>query len=159
MLLIELFLLCLVFFIMCVLCTGTDEKNLKNFDFYPLEVQEKIKGIKEYQGKYKEKSKVSAFMVNFVIFSILLLLGSLNIRQESFVQNFIALLILGQGLNVFDLVVIDLLWWRNSKRIRLSKIPEKALYQNPKKHIDSFLRAILMYFLIALIDGYILTLF
>ena len=83
----------------------------------------------------------------------------LKIRQESFVQNFIAILILGQGLNVFDLVFIDLLWWRNTNRIRFSKIPEKSLYQNPKKHIEAFERALLMYFLIALLDAYILTLF
>ena len=38
------------------------------------------------------------------------------------------------------------------------KMPEKELYQNPKKHIEAFIRAFIMYLLIALIDGYILTL-
>ena len=159
MVLIELLILCLIFFILCYLATGTDEKNLKNYMSYPDEVQAKIKRIGDYQGKFKEASKTSTFIVNFIIFSILFLILGLKIRQESFVQNFIALLILGQGLNVFDLVFIDLLWWRNTKRIRLSKIQEKALYQNPKKHIEAFERAFFMYFLIALLDGYILTLF
>lgn len=159
MVLIELLILCLIFFILCYLGTGTDEKNLKNYMSYPDEVQEKIKRIGDYQGKFKEASKTSTFIANFIIFSILFLILGLKIRQESFVQNFIHLLILGQGLNFFDLVFIDLLWWRNTKRIRLSKIPEKALYQNPKKHIEAFERAFFMYFLIALLDGYILTLF
>ncbi len=35
--------------------------------------------------------------------------------------------------------LIDLLWWRNTKRIRFLKIPQKELYQNPKKHISVFL--------------------
>lgn len=159
MVLIELLILCLIFFILCYLATGTDEKNLKNYMSYPDEVQAKIKRIGDYQGKFKEASKTSTFIANFIIFSILFLILGLKIRQESFVQNFIHLLILGQGLNFFDLVFIDLLWWRNTKRIRLSKIQEKALYQNPKKHIEAFERAFFMYFLIALLDGYILTLF
>lgn len=159
MIFIFLFILCLIFFGLCFLGTGTDEKNLKNYMSYPDEVQEKIKNIEDYHGKFKEASKTSTFVANFIVFSILFLILGLKIRQESFVQNFIALLILGQGMNVFDLVFIDLLWWRNTKRIRLSKIPEKALYQNPKKHIEAFERAFFMYFLIALLDGYILTLF
>ena len=159
MIFIFLFILCLIFFGLCFLGTGTDEKNLKNYMSYPDEVQEKIKNIEDYHGKFKEASKTSTFVANFIVFSILFLILGLKIRQESFVQNFIALIILGQGLNVFDLVFIDLLWWRNTKRIRLSKIQEKALYQNPKKHIDAFERAFFMYFLIALLDGYILTLF
>lgn len=159
MIFIFLFILCLIFFGLCFLGTGTDEKNLKNYMSYPDEVQEKIKNIEDYHGKFKEASKATTFIANFLIFSILFLILGLKIRQESFVQNFIGLLILGQGLNVFDLVFIDLLWWRNTKRIRLSKIPEKALYQNPKKHIEAFERAFFMYFLIALLDGYILTLF
>ena len=155
MIFIFLFILCLIFFGLCFLGTGTDEKNLKNYMSYPDEVQEKIKNIEDYHGK----CKASTFVANFIVFSILFLILGLKIRQESFVQNFIAILILGQGLNVFDLVFIDLLWWRNTNRIRFSKIPEKSLYQNPKKHIEAFERALLMYFLIALLDAYILTLF
>lgn len=159
MLVIELIILCLIFFGLCYLGTGTDEKNLKNYDSYPYVVQSKIKEIVEYQGKFKERSKISIFFGNFIIFSLLFFILGLKIRQASFIKNFLALSILGQGLNIFDLIIIDLLWWRNTKRIRFTKIPEKTLYQNPKKHIEAFLRAILMYFLIALVDGYILTLF
>lgn len=146
MLLIETVILCAVFFGVCFLSTGTDEKNLRNYISYPDEVQERIKETKEYLGKYKETGIFDVWMVNFLIFSVLfLLLGSI-IRQTKFMHNFISLLIVGEILNVFDLIVIDLLWWRNTKRIRLSKIPQKELYQNPKKHIEAFLRAMVLYF-------------
>ena len=59
-------------------------------------------------------------------------------------------------MNLFDLVVIDLLWWRNSKRIRFSCIPEKEAYQNPKKHVDSFLRGIPTFAVVAVIVALIL---
>lgn len=94
----------------------------------------------------------------FTVYYLSLLLG-IVIRQTRFMHNFISLLILGETLNGFDLIVIDLLWWRNTKRIRLSKIPQKELYQNPKKHIETFLRALILYFFVAMIDGYLLTLF
>lgn len=81
------------------------------------------------------------------------------VRQTGFIHNFICLLILGETLNIVDLIVIDLLWWRNTKRIRLLKIPQKKLYQNPKKHVNAFVRALILYAFVAMLDGYLLTLF
>ena len=159
MLLIEIVILCSAFFGLCFLGTGTDKKNLRNYMSYPDDVQKRIKEIEEYQGKYKETGSFVVWIANFLLFTILFLLLGIVIRQTSFKHNFISLLILGETLNVFDLIVIDLLWWRNTKRIRLSKIPQKELYQNPKKHIEAFLRALILYFFIAMIDGYLLTLF
>lgn len=159
MLFIEMVILCSAFFSLCFLGSGTDEKNLRNYMSYPDEVQKRIKEIEEYRGKFKETSRFAAWVANFLIFTVLFLLLGIVIRQTNFMHNFIGLLILGETLNAFDLIVIDLLWWRNTKRIRLSKIPQKELYQNPQKHIEAFLRAFVLYFFVALIDGYLLTLF
>lgn len=159
MLIIEIIILCTIFFALCFLGTGTDEKDLKSYASYPDEVQKRIRDIQEYQGKYHEANKLAKWLANLVVFLILFIIFGLFIREKDFMQNFINLLILGQALNIFDLVVIDLLWWRNTKRIRLSKAPEKVLYQNPKKHIQAFLRAIPMYIVVAAVDGYLLTLF
>ena len=100
-----------------------------------------------------------AFVSNLILFLIVLFVLGLFVREDDFLHNFICLTILGQGLNLFDLLVIDLLWWRNSQRTRFSKIPEKEPYHNPRKHIEAFGRAFLMYLLIAMIDGWLLTLF
>ena len=134
------------------------EKNLKSYSSYPDEVQNRIKSIAEYQGKFKESNKVVTFISNFLLFLCVLFILGLFIKENGFTHNFLCLSIIGQGLNIFDLFIVDLLWWRNTKRVRLRKIPEKELYQNPKKHIEAFIRAFIMYLLIALIDGYILTL-
>lgn len=157
-LLIEIVILCAVFLGVCYLGTGTDQKNLKNYSSYPDKVQNRIQEIAEYRGKFKETGKARVLAANFLVFTVLFLLLGIPIRQENFSYNFICLLILGQSLNVFDLFVIDLLWWRNSERIRLSKIPQKELYEEPKKHIEAFLRALLLYFFVALVDGYLLAL-
>ena len=63
----------------------------------------------------------------------------------------------GEGLGLFDLLVIDLLWWRNTKRIRFSFLPEKKYYQNPKNHIESFLRGIPLFAAAAALTALIVT--
>ena len=159
MLIIEIIILCAVFFVLCFLGTGTDEKNLKSYASYLDEVQKRIRETQEYQGKYKEANKLITWFLNLLVFLVLFMIFGAFLREKDFTQNFINLLILGQALNIFDLLVIDLIWWRNTKRIRFSKILEKSLYQNPNKHIEAFLRAIPMYIVVEAVDGYLLTLF
>ena len=138
---IETVILCIAFFLICFWGTGTDNKNLKSYSSYPDEVQNRIKSIAEYQGKFKESNKVVTFISNFLLFLFVLFILGLFIKENGFTHNFLCLSIIGQGLNIFDLFIVDLLWWRNTKRVRLRKMPEKELYQNPKKHIEAFIRA------------------
>lgn len=159
MVLLEILILCATLFALCFLATGTDEKNLRNYMSYPDAVQKRIQAIAVYQGKYQERDTIATWVANFLVFSLLFLAFGLPIRQANFYHNFLNILVLGQSVNLFDLLVIDLLWWRHSKRIRLSQIPGKALYQDPQKHLAAFLRALPLYFAVAMLDGYLLTLF
>ena len=57
---------------------------------------------------------------------------------------------MGIGLNLFDLFVIDMLWWRNTKRIRFKELDADAKeYKNPKKHFMAFVRGILVFICVA----------
>ena len=156
-LIIECIIICVIMWIICFSLTGNDYKNLKGLRSYPIEVQDIIKKNQKYKDKIKPINMIKIFISNLIMFSIILLIFGLFIKSENFIRNFINVLILGEVLNLFDLVVIDLLWWRNTKRIRFSDIPEKEKYQNPKQHVDSFKRGIIMYLIIAVIDGIILT--
>jgi len=141
----------------CFLLTGTDEKNIIGLRSYPLEIQKMIRNNEKYKNKVKQTNMIKVFIMNVIMFVIVLFIFGIFIKSNDFKTNFINIFILGEVLNLFDLVVIDLLWWRNTKRIRFKDIPEKEIYQNPKQHIDSFLRGIIMYLLVAIIDGIILT--
>ena len=152
-LIIECIIICVIMWTVCFLLTGNDYKNLSGLRSYSIEVQDIIKKNKKYKDKIKPINMSKVFISNLVTFSIILFMFGLFIKTE----NFINVLILGEVLNLFDLVVIDLLWWRNTKRIRFSDIPEKEKYQDPKQHIGSFKRKIIMYLIIAVIDGIILT--
>ena len=64
----------------------------------------------------------------------------------------------GQILNLFDFLVIDILWWRNSSRVRFTGTENKPeLYSNPKKHFLSFIKGCVMFLIVAIIDGLLLT--
>lgn len=156
-LMIECIIICVIMWAICFLLTGNDYKNLNGLRSYPMEVQDIIKRSEKYKDKIKPINMIKVFISNLVMFSIILFIFGLFIKNENFIENFINILILGEVLNLFDLVVIDLLWWRNTKRIRFSDIPEKEKYQNPKQHINSFGRGIIMYLIIAVIDGIVLT--
>ena len=99
------------------------------------------------------------FISNFLLFLFVLFILGLFIKENGFTHNFLCLSIIGQGLNIFDLFIVDLLWWRNTKRVRLRKIPEKELYQNPKKHIESFWRGIPLFAAVAALSALIVTAF
>lgn len=154
---IECIIICALMWLICFLNTGSDEKNLIGLRSYPTEVQETIRNSEKFKDKVKPTNLVKVFLSNLVMFVVVILVFGLFTKSDKFLTNFLNALILGEVLNLFDLVVIDLLWWRNTKRIRFSDIPEKEAYQNPKQHVDSFLRGIIMYLLVALIDGLLLT--
>lgn len=149
-----------IFFLVCYLATGTDKKNLNGFRSYPDEVQEKVYQDATLGDMAPKKISVPVIMVSnllmfTVVFSILGVLLGKPLELTDFKTTFIYFLILGEGLNLFDLVVIELLWWRNSKRIRFTCVPDKESYRNPQKHMASFWRGIPMFAVIAVLTALI----
>lgn len=153
-------ILYLLYWGICVLCTGTDQKNLASLRAYPDAVQTRVKQEAALQDKLpKEKSQSAVFLSNFVLFTVVLtLLGwAFKGTLTDFGAAFGYLLAVGEGLNLFDLLVIDLLWWRNSPRVRFSFLPEKGLYHAPEKHVQAFVRGIPMFALAALAAAGLVT--
>ena len=150
-----------LFFGMCYMATGTDKKNMNGFGSYPDEVQERVckdKALGEFVPKRVSiaitiLSNVMMFTILFVIIGVV---GKKPLGLHDFKSAVLYFFLLGEGLNLFDLVVIDLLWWRNAKRIRFSCVPEKDVYQNPKKHVNSFLRGIPTFALVSVLTGWII---
>ena len=156
----ETLALCLVFWAMCWLGTGSDQKNLKSFSAYTDEIQRIVRQDPILGLQIKESNPRAAFVSNAVLFTILFFPLGWTVKTESFLANFIRILIMGQVLNAFDFFVIDLMWFRHSPRTRFSATKGRPdLYLDPKNHCASFLRGIPCFLLVALIDGILLTLF
>lgn len=147
----------------CYLATGTDQKNLIGLRSYPDAVQARVRSEPALSNAVpKEKSMTAILLSNLVlftvVFSILGLIFKRALGLESYLSAFWYFLAFGEGLGLFDLIVIDLLWWRSSKRIRFSFLPEKEAYQNPKKHVQSFVRGIPLFAAIAALAAAVVTL-
>ena len=97
----------------------------------------------------KESAAWKVWAGNLMLFTAVLSVAGLLSRNAfaltSYAAAFEYLLALGEGLGLFDLVVVDLLWWRHTERTRFSFLKEEAPYQDPKKHVQAFLRGIPMF--------------
>ncbi len=155
--------LCLLFWLICYLNTGNDKKNMLSFRSYPKAVQDLVRKDEVLSKMIPKKANLSkVFISNLLMFTIIFLFVGLIIKHtsgfKSFMDTFIYFLLLGEIMNVFDLLIVDLLWWRNSPRIRFSCVSDKSLYLDYTYHLASFKRAVLMYLLVAFIVSVILCL-
>ena len=134
----------------CYLCTGTDEKNLMGLRSYPINVQKIVREKMDNAPKAKSITNIliSNILLFIIVFSIMGLLFKNIYNFNNYLSAFIYFLLLGEGLGLFDLLIIDLLWWRNTKRIRFSFLTDKQYYQDSKMHIDSFIRGIPLFIVV-----------
>lgn len=160
MLLVVVIILCVLFFFICYCNTGSDKKNMKSLSSYPNEIQDIVRESTTLNDKRKATASLITFISNILMFTVILFVFALVIKKENFTENFINVFILGQSLNLFDFLVIDMLWWRNTNRVRFTGTEYMdKLYKNPKKHVVSFVKGILAFLIVAIIDGLLLSLF
>jgi len=151
-----------LFWGVCVLGTGTDKKNLIGLRSYPDAVQNRVRSDPKL-GKNvpKARSTAAIWLSNLFLFTALFSILGLALKGvlglNDYGSAFWYFLAFGEGLGLFDLLVIDLLWWRSTKRIRFSFLPEKECYQDPKKHIESFLHGIPLFAAIAALTALLVT--
>ena len=146
----------------CWLGTGTDRKNLIGLRSYPEEVQDRVRKDPHLANDIpKAKPMPAVLLSNLLLFTVVFSVLGLALKNvlglNDYLSAFWYFLALGEGLGLFDLVVIDLLWWRNTKRIRFSFLPEKKSYQNPEKHVGSFLRRIPLFAAVAALTALVVT--
>ena len=146
----------------CFIGTGTDRKNLLGLRSYPEAVQSRVRSDPQLgQAVPKAKSTAAVLLGNLLFFTVLFSVLGLALKNVLHLSDYLSafwyFLVFGEGLGLFDLLVIDLLWWRNTKRIRFSFLPEKQAYRDPKKHIESFLRGIPLFAAVAALTALIVT--
>ncbi len=149
----------LLYWGMCFLGTGTDKKNLAGLRSYPDAVQSVV--CERMENVPKKKNVLSILLGNLIFFTFLFSVIGLIFKKilafGSFLYAFLYFLILGEGLGLFDLLIVDLLWWRTTKRIRFSFLPEKSYYQDPAKHIISFVRGLPVFVVVAVLSALFVT--
>lgn len=103
----------------CFLGTGTDRKNLLGLRSYPEEVQSLVRSDPQLgQAVPKAKSAVAVLLGNFLLFTVVFSVLGLALKNVLNLNDYLSVfwyfLAFGEGLGLFDLLVIDLLWWRRT---------------------------------------------
>lgn len=144
-----------LFFLMCYFGTGTTEKNMKNYYSYPDGIQEKIQSNEKLSTMIPKKSTyIKSFLSNYALFTIVFLIIGLLLHIDGLWNNVLYFLIVGIGLNLFDLLIIDILWWSNTKRTRFEELNVDASeYKNSQKHVMAFGRGIPVFICVAITVG------
>ncbi|WP_286905156.1 ABC transporter permease [Clostridium sp. UBA1652] len=141
-----------LFFLICYLGTGGDKKNMKSFHSYPDEVQIKIRLNNDLSKMIPAKpSYLKSFLSNLTVFTIIFIVIGFLLSLSEFIPTFIYLLILGEGLNLFDLIIIDFCWWSKTKRTHFGAIIDDKDYHGIRKHWLSFIKGIPVFACAALI--------
>jgi len=109
-LVIESIILCLIFTIMVYIMSRKPIATLYN---YPPKIQERVKSLDEYKDKIPtEQNKIGAKLGASIMFLIIL---SLLLRYvngcTTFLDSFINGFILWSVVNLWDLIVLDIIWF------------------------------------------------
>ena len=109
-LLIESIILCLLFTIMVYYMSREPIKTLFN---YPPKIQERVKSIEEYKDKIPtNENKIFTKVFASIIFLIIICLVLRFINgYETFKDSFINGFLLWTIVNLWDLIVLDIIWF------------------------------------------------
>lgn len=116
-LLIECIICCAIFTGMVCILAQNPIASLYN---YPPKIQERVKSLDEYkdkipttQNKYVAKVIVSIIIVILVSCILKFINGC-----DTFVQAFLQALIIWTVVNIYDVIVMDIIWFCHSKKFR-----------------------------------------
>ena len=135
---IESIILCLLFTIMVYIISRDPIKTLYN---YPPKIQERVKSLKEYKEKIPtQKNKIVAKVIASIIFLVILCIILKYINGcTTFIESFYNSFILWTVVNLYDVVVLDIIWFCHDKHFVLKETEDmKDEYHNYWFHIKGF---------------------
>ena len=137
--LIESIVLCLLFTIMVYIISREPIKTLYN---YPSKIQERVKTITKYKNKIPTNNnkiikKVAASIIFLIIICVVLkYINGCSTFKESFINGFILWTIV----NLYDLIVLDIIWFCHDKYFIIKGTEDMTKeYHNYLFHFKGFI--------------------
>lgn len=153
---IECIVLCLVFTLMVCIMAKNPIATLYN---YPPKIQERVKSLDEYKDKIPtNKNKILAKSLASVLIIVIvsLILRYIN-GYTTFRETFINSFIIWTVVNVYDVVVMDIIWFCHDKRFRFKGTEDmEKEYKNYMFHIKGSLFGEIIGLVICVITGLII---
>ena len=153
---IESIILCLIFTIMVYIMSREPIKTLYN---YPPKIQQRVKSLAEYKNKIPtQENKIIAKLLASIIFLIIicLILRYIN-GYTTFKESFIYGFILWTIVNLWDLIVLDIIWFCHDKYFIIKGTEDMTEeYHNYLFHIKGFFIGEVLAIIICFLAGIII---
>ena len=157
---IEIIVLCLIFTLVFVGTTLKDPLSMVH-DFPP-EIIGKVKELgllKESQDR-KSKKIIIKRIFAIIIFGFIFALVVYNFNNvDNFIKGFLYTYLICFIVNTYDTIVIDLIWFRNSKKARIPGTEDMKEYKSVLFHIKAWLKGILLGVPACIISGVFIEIF
>ena len=151
--LIECIVLCLFFTLMVCIMAKNPIATLYN---YPPKIQERVKSLEEYRDKIptnKNKVVAKTFAALMIIIIISLILRYVN-GYTTFKETFFDSVIIWTVVNLYDVVVMDIIWFCHDKRFRFKGTEDmEEEYTNYMFHINEGLKGEIIGISVCIIIG------
>ena len=155
-LVIESAILCLLFTVMVYLISRDPIKILYN---YPLAIQERVKSLEEYKDqiptkKNKLTAKIAAMILFVVILSLLLrYVNGYTTFKEGFIYGFI----LWTVVNLYDALVLDILWFCHDPHYVIKGTEDMTdAYHDYGFHLKGFLIGEVLALIVCALSGLVI---
>ena len=158
-LIIESIILCAIFTLMVYIMSREPIKTLYN---YPPKIQERVKSLEEYKNDIPtQENKVIAKIVALILFLIIicLILRYIN-GYTTFLDSFINGFIIWTTVNLYDLIVLDIIWFCHDKYFVFKGTEDMVKeYHNYWFHTKGFFIGELLALIVCSISGLIIHYF
>ena len=158
-LVIESIVLCLLFTIMVFIMSRDPIKTLYN---YPPKIQERVKQLEEYKEKIPtQENKLVAKLGACILFIAILCIVLRYINgYETFIESFGYGFILWTVVNLWDLIVLDIIWFCHDKYFVFHGTEDMVEeYHNYLFHTIGFFQGELIALVVCAISGFIIHVF
>ena len=156
MLIIESIILCIIFTIMVYIMSREPIKTIYN---YPPEIQERVKSLKEYKDKIPtQENKIFIKLLASIIFLIIICIVLRYINgYTTFIDSFKNGFLLWTIVNLYDLIVLDIIWFCHDKYFVLKGTEDMTKeYHNYLFHLKGFFIGEVLGLIICLISSLII---
>jgi hypothetical protein len=159
-LIIECIILCIIFTLAILI--PLYKNPLSKIKAYPTAIRKRVEELPEYKnivGKIERKHFIIEIIGAFLIALVLAVISYLT-DDKTFFQVFINTFILFFVVNLYDLIVLDIIIFCHSKKV-IIRVTEDMIkeYKNSKHHIIGFFKGIGVGLFVSLLSGGIIGLY
>jgi hypothetical protein len=159
-LIIECIILCIVFTLAILI--PLYKNPLSKIIDYPTAIRKKVEKLPEYKNIIRtvERRHIVIKIIGAFIIALVLAVISYLAGNKTFFQVFINTFILFFVVNLYDLIVLDIIIFCHSKKVIIKGTEDMIKeYKNPKHHIIGFFIGIGIGLFVSLLSGVIIILY